>query len=185
MIGLFLLSAAAIPFLLIEFHDDDTLGELMLLYEFFEVTLDEEQNEVYREDSMTYVVSPNNMRAVLKTQYCYGYPLAEDVEYWYLNASLIIGTYLAVVVGTDYSYGYYCWKCEIDNETFLLYNVESGIFAHSYLMYGTTQRIISLTEMTLEQFDPHPKTEGVLVSGILIELAVIIWLFADRLRRIR
>lgn len=185
MIGLFLLSAAAIPFLLMEFPDDDTLGELTLLYEFIEVTFDEEQNEVYREDSMTYVVSPNNMRAILKTQYYCGYPLAEDVEFWYLNASLIIGAYSAVVVDTDYSYDYYCWKCEIDNETFLLYDVESGIFVHSYWADESTQRIISLTEMTLVQFAPHPKTEGVLVSGILIELAVIIWLFADRLRRIR
>lgn len=171
-------------FLFIEYPDDDTARELTLIYDFYEGELSDELEWIhtYRTDSLTYFTSPNNMRVLLKTRYYCGFPLSVDVESWVgYNQSVNIGTYTALVVGTSDSYGHDSWRCMIGNQTFLEYDMDSGILVNYYWSSPVAERVTTLMEMNFEQLDPYIKDAGVLLAGIFVELAVIIWLLGERL----
>ncbi|MFW9835802.1 MAG: hypothetical protein ACFFEK_17500, partial [Candidatus Thorarchaeota archaeon] len=104
------------PIVFLESPDDDTLGKLTIVYKVYEERSESDWNE--SADSLTYYVSSNSMKAVLKTRYYFGYPLAADVETWDYYESVTLGTHTALIVGTSDAYGYDCWDCEINNQTF-------------------------------------------------------------------
>ena len=163
--------------------DDDTLGKLTLVYYFFEERITNESDSSERTDTLTYYTSPNNMRVVLKTHSYLGYPLTVDVESWEYNGTVNIGVYSASVVGTSDSYGHDCWECMIGTETFLEYDMDSGILVKYYWVSPEEERMAALMDMEFELPDPYVKDEGVLLAGIFVELAVIIWLLGERLMK--
>ena len=147
----------------------------------------------YYTDELIYVCSRNNMRLVLDGQYYRGYPLMLDVSSWEILALVNIGEHAAIIVNETRMYGYDCWTCEIDNETTAYYDKEEGLFVHSYWSDIAPEDFqdfwMSTEEITLAQLDLSGlnaieiKQEGVFLSGIFVELAVIVWLIADRLKK--
>jgi hypothetical protein len=123
------------------------------------------------------------MRLVLKTSYYFGYPLAVDSESWEYNMSVSVGLRSAIVVGTIDAYGHDSWMCRIDNRTVLFYDMDSGFLVHYNWSSQEDRKISTLMEMNLELPDPYVKDAGVLLAGIFVELAVIIWLFGQRLEK--
>jgi hypothetical protein len=185
---LFLLCAPGMLFLFLERPDDDTLGNLTLVYDFNERIYTSESGWTHenRIDTLTYVASPNIMNILLRTQYYCGYPLAVDVSSWWVSKEVTIGLIPATVVSEDSQVaGYDCWECEINNQSYAFYDMLSGIFVHQEWASEEADRIITLEEVIFEEPDARIRTEGVLLSGIFVELAVIVWLLADRKKRLK
>lgn len=185
VISLLLLCAAGTSFLFLDYPDDDTVRELTLIYEFYEGILSDELEWInsYRTDVLTYVASPNNMRVILKTQYYCEYPLAVDMESWDIGEYVNIGMYSALIVGTTDIFVFDSWECQIGNQTFLHYDMDSGILVNYEWITSDAEGEITLMEISFEQLDLRIKDAGVLLTGIFVELAVIVWLFADRLKK--
>jgi hypothetical protein len=182
------LCALGTLFLFIERPGGDTLGKLSLVYDFSEGIYTSESGWTYenRTDTLTYIASPNNMVILLRTQYYCGYPLAINVSSWWDSKEVIIGSNSATIVSNHTEVaGYDCWGCEINNESYAFFDKVSGIFVHLEWISEEVNRIITLEEINLEEPATHIRTEGVLLSGILVELAAIVWLLADRQKKVR
>ncbi len=91
--------------------------------------------------------------------------------------------YSATVLGTINAYGHHSWMCGIDNQTVLLYDMHSGFLVHYNWSSQEAWKMSTLMEMNLDLPDPYVKDAGVLLAGIFVELAVIIWLFGQRLEK--
>ncbi len=134
--------------------------------------------------NLTYIASPNNMMIVLSTSYYYGFPLAVNVSSWGLSKNVTIGIHLGTVVDEFSIAGYDCWKCEIEFNSCVYYDKVTGIYVQSYFIGNDgTDRTVILEEIIFEEPPSYLRRTGVLVSGIFVELAVIIWLLADRLKK--
>ena len=173
------------PVVFLEYPDDDTLGKLTIVYEIYEERIENGSDWSLRVDPLTFYVSSNNMGIVLKRSYYLGYPLAVDTESWEHNMSVTLGLNSAIVVGTTDVYGHDCWGCEINNQTYLFYDMYSGILVGYEWISQEEVKVVTLMEMNLELPDPYVKDTGVLLAGIFAELAVIIWLFSQRLEKSR
>lgn len=183
VISLFLVCAAVMPFVFLQFPNDDTIGELTLVYEYYEMQTD--GSSFNRFDTLSYVVSPNNLKIVMHTQYYCGYALVEDVQYWNNGVSVTIGmnSYSALIVGTIDFGSYDCWICQKDNQTTLLYDMDSGILVNFHWNASEREIETSLSEMDLVQPGPYVKLSGILLAGIFVELALIVWLLGQKLER--
>ena len=173
------------PILFLEYPDDDTLGKLTLEYDYIYEKLVNGPDGVEREDTLTYFVSQNSMIPVLRMQSYYGYPLAVDVESWEVNETVNLGSYSAVVIGATFTYGHDCWECEIGNQTYVEYDMDVGLLIRYHWVTLEEERLAVLVDMNLELPDPYVNDAGVLLAGIFVELAVIIWLFSQRLEKSR
>jgi hypothetical protein len=183
---LFLLCAISMLVIFIERPNDDSLGHLSLKYEFSEGTFTSESGWTYenRIDNLTYIASRNNIKAILRTQYYYGYPLAINASSWEVSKEVTLGSTPAIIVSDNTNVaGHECWACEISNQSYVFFDIESDILVQQYWTSEKVERIIRLEEIILEEPASYVREEGVLLSGILIELAVIIWLLADRLKK--
>ncbi|MHA2351655.1 MAG: hypothetical protein ACXABX_00875 [Candidatus Thorarchaeota archaeon] len=159
------------------------MRELTLIYDFYEGELSDELEWIhsYRTDVLTYVASPNNMIVMLRTQHYCGYPLVVDMESWDNGEYVNIGMYSALIMETTTLFGHDCWICRIGNQTFLHYDMDSGILVNYYWKTSEAERETTLMDMNFEQLDLRVNDAGVLLAGIFVELAVIIWLLSQRL----
>ncbi|MFX1559952.1 MAG: hypothetical protein ACFFBL_05155 [Promethearchaeota archaeon] len=171
------------PFVFLKYPDDDTLGKLTIIYEIYEESGVNGSDWSINEDALTYYTTANNMRIVLSSQYYLGYPLAADVESWDYGDSVTLGMHSAFIVGTSEAYSYDCWDCEINNQTFLRYDMDSGILVQYERYLLEELKVVTLMDVDLELPAPYVKDAGVLLAGIFVELAVIIWQFGQRLEK--
>ncbi len=189
VIGLCLICALAMPIIFLRDTavDDEMLRKVTLVYHFIE-NIYTNQTGWYtndRADSLSYIVSYNNMRAQLSSQYYYDFPLAVDTESWELNDTVNIGSHSATIYTLDWLSGYYCWWCQTEDDgPVLSYDNATGILVQSALLELDYERAIILEEITFEPPDHlYVKEEGVFLAGIFLELAVIIWQISDRLKK--
>jgi hypothetical protein len=187
--------AGIVPWLFPQDSNDDTFGEVQLLYNTTEESWSPSTQwfhtgHTYR---LTYYASRNNINKVLSIQYHYGYPIANNVSSWDVMTEVNLGTYSAVVVGTRTVSDNPCWVCEIDNETFVMYDVVSGILSQAeWNMTPTvegdflfTLRTLTLLEIDInipESFDPN--LDGLLLGGIFAELAIITWVIGIQRKKV-
>ncbi len=177
------------PFIFLTSPDDDndTVRKLILLYEFDEMTFTEDSGwtEESRMDTLTYFVTFNNMIAYLTTQDYGDFPLAMDVDSWEILAPVNIGSYTGVVKSSGIINGYACWTCDVGvNESYVSYDKASGVLVVIFLIDTEYQLFILLQEMNFGPTpQPYVKDEGVLLTAIFIELAVIVFLLGDRRKK--
>ncbi|MBY8996815.1 MAG: hypothetical protein KGD60_03715 [Candidatus Thorarchaeota archaeon] len=182
-------------FIFLDLPNDDRVRGITLVYNghVSTYTATSGWSSNYYSDELIYVVSRNNIRLVLDGQYYRDYPLMLDVSSWEILASVSIGEHTAIIVNETRKYGYDCWTCEIDNETTAYYDKEEGLFVHSYWSAIGPEDFhdfwMSTEEITLAQIDLASlnaiqiKQPGVILAGVFIELAVIVWLIAARLKK--
>ena len=173
------------PVVFMEYPDDDTLGKLTMVYDVYEHRIQDGSDWSQSTDDFTFFVSYNSMKSVLKTSYYFGCPLAADAESWEYNETVSIGIYSATVLGTIDAYGHDSWMCGIDNQTVLFYDMDSGFLIYYNWSSQEDWRISTLVEMNIELPGPYVKDAGVLLTGIFVELAVIVWLFGQQLEKSR
>ena len=99
--------------------------------------------------------------------------------------SVSIGTYSAIVHYPSELYSHDFWECVINNQTFLYYGMDSGILLQYEWFSLEESKVVTLMDMNLELPAPYVKDAGVLLAGIFVELAVIIWQFCLRLEKSR
>lgn len=104
---------------------------------------------------------------------------------WWVSKEVAIGLTSATIVSENITIeGYDCWGCEIGNRSYVFFDMISGIFVYQEWTSEEVDRIITLEEVTLEVPGARVQTEGVLLSGIFAELAVIVWLLPYRVKRV-
>ncbi len=164
--------------------DDDTIRKLSLVYDYREnIQVNGSWiNDVSRLDSLEYVVTLAHMKTVLNSQHYSGFPLAMDTETWEINDSVTIDSDFATIIGSDYLLGFDCWVCEFDsnNLSTVSYDSVSGVLVRLAWVEIDYVRIVELEQMAFTEPIQPIKREGVLLTAIFIELAVIVWLLADR-----
>ena len=173
------------PFIfLTDLGDDDTLRKLTLVYDYVE---DFQINGSWvigdsRTDTLDYVVSHNNMKTVLRTQYYAGFPLAIDSGSWSIGEWVIIESYFALVVAYDDLNGYNCCICEIDTgyTSVVSYDSVTGVLVMLEWIDNNTLMMIELEEMIFDTPQQAVRDEGVYLTAIFIEVAVIMWLLTNR-----
>jgi hypothetical protein len=182
IIFLFLICAVSMPFLFPgESLDDDTNRVYTVIYDFYET---DGNGETSRYDELKYVVTRNNMVTVLTTKYYCGAPLAMNVESWIIDWAVNIGSSAAIVVESGYKNGRDCWTCQLEDGTLLSYEKDSGILVHGEWSSNDYVRRIGLHDQYFIAPDqPIFMQEGVLLMGIFIELAIIIWLLSERMKK--
>ena len=193
---LLVVCAVIVPWLPPRDSSDSTVGEVQLLYTTIEESWSPSTGwfETGHTYTLTYYASRNNINTVLSIQYHYGYPVANDVSFWDVMTEVNLGAYSAVVVGSRTVSDYLCWVCEIDNETFVMYDVVSGILIQAE--WNTTATVegdflFTLRTVTLLEIDitiPEsivPPLDGVLLGGIFAELALITWVIGKQMNRSR
>lgn len=167
--------------------NDTTLRDLKLVYSYDEMTYTNESGWTDQSgtDNLENYVTLSNMETILGNQLYYSLPLAVSIESWDVNAAVNIGSYGATVMDSDNLSGHDVWLCMIPTGAGSLavsYDKQFGVLVTGNWTETNLQRIISLQEMTFSPpLVPYIKTEGVLLAGIFVELAVIIGLLADRL----
>lgn len=188
--GLLLLVALSMPFIFYYApgENDNGIRTLSLRYE-YTVAIQSGGGwvtDTSRVDTLEFYVTLRNMNAVLQLERYDTIPLAVDSTNWDIDQQVRIGSYDANVIVSDVVRGHTCWICDIEltNTSQIGFDVDSGILV--FVDWFEMDRIkwIELLDMT---FDPEPipyiREEGVLLTAIFIELAVIIWQVADRRKR--
>ncbi|MFW9788309.1 MAG: hypothetical protein ACFFE2_10665 [Candidatus Thorarchaeota archaeon] len=184
----FLLFALATPFILMDRPDNDTTRYLTVEMYYSEEVFNNATGWSYedRVDTLTYVSSMDDLITVLKTQYYYDYPLAVDVSSWDIHEMVAIGGPIhAEVMRMTTILGHDCWECKVTEESNVFYESDTGLFVLYELFNENFSRTFMIQDMEFQRVDPSFTSEGILLAGIFAELAVIIWLFAYRLKKFK
>jgi hypothetical protein len=167
--------------------DDGTVRNLNIVYDFNEMIYSDESGweDESRLDSMNFAVTLGNMITFLSTQYYCDFPMALNVDSWDINVPVNIGSYGAIVVDSGNKIGYNCWTCLIGvNESTVSYDQVSGVLVDIDLIDTEYRLEVQLQEMSFgPRVQPYVKDEGVLLTAIFIELAVIVFLLSDRRKK--
>lgn len=169
--------------------NDGTLRKLTLTYSRNEMAYTNESGwtDQSSTDDLVYYVALSNMEIILGNQLYYNLPLAVSIGSWYVNAPVNVGSYAGIVTDSDNLSGHDVWLCEIQTETGSLvvsYDRQVGVLVGGDWTETNLQRAISLDKMTFSPpLVPYVRNEGVLLAGIFVELAVIVWLLPDRLKK--
>jgi hypothetical protein len=85
-----------------------------------------------------------------------------------------------------------CWRCEIDEDTIVYYDKDSGLLLQSisstvgsggYMDFWMDTEEITLSNVNYAGlYSVEVKQTGVILAAIFAELAVITWLIARRLK---
>ncbi len=189
VIGILLVCSASILIIYRNPPDNpDELGSVTLYYDFDEMVLTSGTvwTSESRLDTLYYVTSRNNMRAVLSANYYCDIPLAMNTDTWELLGPVDIGEYSGVVSGSWVVNGYDCWICilQISGSANVSYDKDSGVLVEIGWTETGLERSVDLQEMIFKQPTlPPVKLEGVLLAGIFAEIAVIVWLHDNRSKR--
>jgi hypothetical protein len=167
--------------------NDDTIRRLALVYDFYERdnSSGSGYSDVTREDTLTYVVTLNNKIVVLSTQFYCNVPLAKNVESWEILEPVNIGSYAAIVNGSEWKSGYDCWTCQLEDGSLVAYDKATGVLIYGEWHETYYQRVIQLLEMNYtDPFQPwYIMMDGFILAGIFVELAVVTWLFVFRVKK--
>ncbi|NHI89358.1 MAG: hypothetical protein EAX87_07540 [Candidatus Thorarchaeota archaeon] len=169
--------------------DDNTLRKLALVYSCNEMTYTNQSGwtDQSSTDDFEYYVALSNMEIILGNQLYYSLPLGVPIESWNAYSAVNIGSYGATIMDSDNLNGYDVWLCMISTENGSLtasYDRQFGVLVTGNWTETNFQRIINLQVMTFSPpLVPFVRNEGVLLAGIFVELAVIIGLLADRLKK--
>jgi hypothetical protein len=133
------------------------------------------------------------MQTVLSSQYYTIFPLATDVSTWEISMTVNFGGLSGLIVGTVRIFDLDCWECEIDDETSVYYDSASGIFVSCVFLESdiTNPQNMQIHSEHITLIDFHTEglegeffqERGVFVTGILIELAIIVWLISERRKK--
>ena len=114
----------------------------------------------------------------------------KDVTFWTYYTIVNFGAFSGEVVDDTVIYDLNCWVVRINENRSVYYDSESGFLLASVLQESDISdpqdswifhEEITLVDMYTEGLDGrYLPVRGVFLSGILIELAVIIWLLQDR-----
>lgn len=193
-----ILIAAAIstPFIFfLDFPSDNRCVDLSLTYKHYQSSYTSQSGWSSTEELtvLTYSVSLNNVSDVLSGESFGGYPLWLNVSTWDVNDAVNIGSTEGIVVGELSLYSYDCWKVELDEDTAVFYDKELGIFTQSswyqtgstgFMQMWTENDQYSLTSENFDSFDAVFVTrDGVLISGILTQVSIILVILEYRRSR--
>jgi hypothetical protein len=88
--------------------------------------------------------------------------------------------------------GYACWICEIDDETTVYYDKETGLLIHSrWSTAGTSGSDfwMAVEEISISRvnyaglYAVEIRSTGIILAAIFAELGVITWFIARRLKK--
>lgn len=186
--------SASMFVIFLDIPNDDRLRNISLGYKFHDASYTSISGWSSDDEfeTISCVVSRVNIFQVLANQYYKGYPVRLDVGSWHLSESVDIGAHTAIVTNGTMWREYDCWICEIDEETSVYYDRETGLLIHSrYSTSGTqgTDFWMVVEEITLTGVDyaglyaVEIRQTGVILAAVFVELAAITWLIAYRLQK--
>jgi hypothetical protein len=124
----------------LDLPNDDRLRNIAIGYQYHEATYTSISGWSSGEDeseSISCIVSRVNILQVLGNQYYRGYPVRLNVSSWHMSMIVDIGEHTAIVTNETVWRGYNCWICEIDEDTTVYYDRETGLLVQS--LFSTTE----------------------------------------------
>jgi len=189
-----LIIAFVIPLITVVPIQTDVI-DLQLNYRYRHYTRQGSWDSVVSEVESTYTtyeisaaVDLDNLSLALRDQEVREYPVWVNVSSWSVGDSVRVGDQIVTVMGDSERYGFECWNVELLNGTDVYYSMEFGIFlgtyyyewnssGGSYFVSETCQ--IELIFENLDDFfnvEHEFNSDAILLSLIISEMAVIIWL---------
>ena len=180
-----LVAATLVPALFLDFPSEDRVIPLSLNYThhisaYFSGSGWNSNDELLK---LIFSVSMNNMTAVLGAERVNGYPIWANVSCWYIGGQVSIGGHIISITSETDLYDCDCWRGE-EEDTSVFYSKDLGLFIRSHYahfesaghleMWGEEEEY-TLTYDNLGAFDAiQIKLDGLLIAGILVEVAVLI-----------
>jgi hypothetical protein len=190
VICLLISCAIIVPWFFPQISNDDKTGWLTLTYRVDEILFQNgtEIQSTERTHNLTYAVSRNNMDVMLSWQYYYDFPLVVNVDSWEIHDDVVIGTESGLVIDQIRIGERNCWLCEIDFNNSVFYDCDAGLLVRIiFITFHGTQETLTMVELASMDFDVpgegYPTQEGVIIAGIFIELAIVVWFVSNYSRK--
>jgi hypothetical protein len=194
VICLLISCAIIVPWFFPQISNDDQTGWLTLTYSVEEQVFRNgtELQSTERTHNLTYVASMNNMELILSWQYYYGFPLVTNVSSWEIHDDVKIGTENAIVIEQISIGERDCWSCEINPNKSVIYDKVTGLLVQIFWItfdsvpYGTQETVTTVRMVSMDHDVPgegYPSQDGLFIAGILIELAIVVWLVPNYLKK--